>query len=106
MYDRLFKNQRRLGDGDLLGHAKALGLDVDRWRACCSENRYKSRIEADRRQMATIGVNGTPAFFVNGRFLSGAQPFEKFDQLVREELAKAKASGIPRAEYYETAIQK
>ena len=106
MYDRIFKFQRQLGDADLLRYAKDLDLDIPRWRECYSENRHKARIEADQRQLSAVGVDGTPAFFVNGRFLSGAQPYESFAKLVEEELARAKASGIPRAEYYETAIQK
>ena len=50
------------------------------------------------------GTRGTPAFFVNGRFLSGAQPFERFDALVKEELEKAQKSGISRGDYYAKGV--
>ena len=51
-----------------------------------------------------MGVTGTPAFFINGRFLSGAQPFPAFQALIDEELKKAKAAGIAQAEYYQKAV--
>jgi len=46
-------------------------------------------VKTDHREGSAIGVSGTPAFFVNGRFVNGAQPFEKFKQLIDEELADA-----------------
>ncbi len=59
---------------------------------------------SDQRTAVALGARGTPAFFINGRYLSGAQPFPAFDALVQEELKKAKASGIAKAEYYNKAI--
>ena len=57
----------------------------------------------------TLGARGTPAFFINGRNLRGAQPLPAFTALIDEELAKAKAlvtKGTPRAKVYETTIAK
>ena len=50
----------------------------------------KGIIAKDQRDLTAVGTRGTPAFYINGRFLSGAQPIGKFKTLVDEELAKAK----------------
>ena len=43
-------------------------------------------VEKDYRQGESLGVTGTPAFFINGRFLSGAQPFEAFQAIIKDEI--------------------
>jgi protein-disulfide isomerase len=48
----------------------------------------KQRIAADSAEAAKLGVSGTPAFYVNGRFVNGAQPFEVFKQLIDQELGR------------------
>jgi predicted DsbA family dithiol-disulfide isomerase len=48
----------------------------------------RSRVDADAREAAGMGVTGTPGFFVNGRFVSGAKPYEEFKKIVDEELAR------------------
>ncbi|MEK7703472.1 MAG: thioredoxin domain-containing protein [Myxococcota bacterium] len=100
MHDTMFANQQKLEDADLEGYAKQAGLDMGRFKSCYSTQKYKSRIEEQQRQGMTLGARGTPAFFINGRFLSGAQPFPAFQALIDEELKKAKASGIDSDDYY------
>lgn len=100
MHDALFANQQKLEDADLEGYAKQSGLDMGRFKSCYSSQKYKSRIEEQQRQGMALGARGTPAFFINGRFLSGAQPFPAFQALIDEELKKAKASGVDRDDYY------
>jgi protein-disulfide isomerase len=85
-HDRLFANPTRLGDADLKQHAAALGLDASKFNACADSRKYKAQVDADVQAGEEAGVSGTPAFFVNGRMLSGAQPFEAFKQLIDEEL--------------------
>jgi protein-disulfide isomerase len=54
-----------------------------------------------------LGANATPAFFINGRYISGAQPFENFDKVIQEEIAKADkkiADGIAKADYYQKEV--
>ena len=46
----------------------------------------KSQVDADMAQAMELGVSGTPSFFINGRFLSGAQPYESFKRMIDEEL--------------------
>ncbi|MBK8012440.1 MAG: thioredoxin domain-containing protein [Deltaproteobacteria bacterium] len=100
MHDKLFENQKSLGDDELVQYAGQIGLKVDKFKTCVKEQRYKDDIMKDQRLAMTLGARGTPAFFINGRFLSGAQPFPAFDALVKEELEKAKKSGVGRSEYY------
>ncbi len=105
VYERLFTNQKALEDADLEKYAKESGVDMGRWKSCYSSNKYKSRIEEEQRQMVTLGARGTPAFFINGRFLSGAQPVQAFEAIIDEELKKAKESGISKKDYYTQQVE-
>jgi protein-disulfide isomerase len=87
-YDRLFANQSRLQDADLKQHAVDLGLDGAKFNACVDTHQFKSLVDADVRAGAEAGVNGTPAFFINGRMLSGAQPFSEFKRIIDDELER------------------
>jgi protein-disulfide isomerase len=89
MHDRIFANQRNLEPEVFEGYAKDLGLDMDRYRADVASPDVKKRIGTDMAEAQKLGVTGTPGFFVNGRFVSGAQPFETFKRLVDEELGKS-----------------
>ncbi|MEL6341158.1 MAG: thioredoxin domain-containing protein [Myxococcota bacterium] len=104
-HDKVFENQKALEDADLESYAKDTGIDMGRWKGCYDEQKYKNKILADQRAAVTLGARGTPAFFINGRFLSGAQPFPAFKQLIDEELKKAKDSGIGKGEYYSKAVE-
>lgn len=85
-HDRLFADQSRLGPADLKRHAAELGLDAAAFSSCVDAHRYQAQVDADIRAGEEAGVNGTPAFFINGRMLSGAQPFEAFKRVIDEEL--------------------
>ncbi len=76
-----------LDSADLAGRASALRLDEASFGACVSSDRHDSAIQASLRQGEELGVNGTPAYFVNGRMLSGARPIESFVELIDAELA-------------------
>jgi protein-disulfide isomerase len=76
MHDRLYENQRRLRTKDLLGHAQALGLDVERVAAELEGNVYEARIRNDFVSGIRSGVNGTPTFFVNGVRHNGSYDLE------------------------------
>ena len=65
-----------------------VGLDQGKFEACMKKNDQKS-IEKDIADGSAVGVNGTPAFFINGRMLSGAQPFDQFKDVIDDELAKS-----------------
>ena len=107
MHDKLFANQKELTDENFEAWAKELGLDVAKFKKDMADPKVEAKIKGDQRMGAPIGVTGTPAFFINGRFLSGAQPVENFKKLVDEELAKAEklvAAGTPKAKVYDAVI--
>jgi protein-disulfide isomerase len=85
-HDALFANQKQLADEDLKRHAADLGLDVDDFNACLETGRFRNDVAEDFQEGQRFGVRGTPAFFVNGRFLSGNQPYEAFAAIIDEEL--------------------
>jgi protein-disulfide isomerase len=89
-HDRLFENQALLGDEDLKQHAARLGLDAAQFNACYDSQKYKADVDTDIRAGNEAGVSGTPAFYINGRMLSGAQPFEAFKRIIDEELAASR----------------
>jgi protein-disulfide isomerase len=85
-HDRLFAVPGKLSDADLKQTAVDLGLDPARFNTCVDQHQYKSVVEADAQAGADAGVSGTPAFFINGRLLSGAQPYDAFKRVIDEEL--------------------
>ena len=85
-HDKLFANQSGLNPENYKKWAAELGLDATRFDECVAAGRYRSDILADFQAGQKVGVSGTPAFFVNGRMLSGAQPFEAFKAVIEEEL--------------------
>jgi protein-disulfide isomerase len=86
-HDKLFANPSRLGPADLKQHAADLGLDRQKFDACVDTRKYKAQVDADAEAGQQAGVNGTPAFFINGRVLTGAQPFEAFKRIIDDELS-------------------
>jgi protein-disulfide isomerase len=66
MHELLFANQRRLGDRDLLGYARILDLDVDRFTREMATRVHLDRVREDLMSGVRSGVNGTPTFFTNG----------------------------------------
>ncbi len=89
MHDLLFQNQRTLGIDALKGYAATLDLNPEKFVACLDSGEMKPVVVASLQEGEKVGVNGTPAFFVNGRLLSGAQPFERFKEVIDHELAQA-----------------
>lgn len=87
MHDLIFANQREMSEAKYVEYATELGLDTEQFQKDVASAQVKQRIDADYAQASKLGLTGTPAFFVNGRFLSGAQPFDSFKVLIDEELA-------------------
>jgi hypothetical protein len=90
-HDRLFANQQKLSPAELKQHAAELGLDAAKFNACVDSHKYAAQVEADIEAANDAGVNGTPAFFINGRALSGAQPFEEFKRGHRRRARREEA---------------
>ena len=76
-----------LDPGDLRSRAATLRLREGDFGSCLASGRHDEAIQAELRQGSELGVTGTPAYFINGRMLSGAQPFESFAEVVDAELA-------------------
>jgi protein-disulfide isomerase len=87
MHEKLFANQQALDVPQLKDHAKTLGLDGGKFEKCLDSGEKAKVVEASKKAGEDAGVSGTPAFFINGRMLSGAQPFEKFKEVIDSELA-------------------
>ncbi|MCC6899324.1 MAG: thioredoxin domain-containing protein [Polyangiaceae bacterium] len=103
-HDLLFAAQSDLGDPALESIAGQLGLPAAPLLGAAKARANDPKIDADARLGHKLGVRGTPAFFINGRSLSGAQPLEKFEALIKEELESARglvSGGTPRARVYD-----
>ena len=95
MHHKLFESQQQLTRERFLSLAKEIGLDVDRFTKELDAHTYAAAIQKDANEAESIGATGTPASFINGRFLSGAKPYGTFKDMIDEELAWAKAGNRP-----------
>ena len=86
-HDLLFKNQKKLEVADLKAHAASAGLDTAKFAQCLDSGAKKKQVDQDMEAGQAAGVNGTPAFFINGVFVNGAVPIEEFRKVVDPELA-------------------
>lgn len=90
---------------NLESQARALKLNMKKFRA--DMRSCKTDLDADMAQATAFGIHATPSFFINGRFMSGAQPQEKFEQLIDAELARAQdavRNGTAPSDYYQTNV--
>jgi len=81
-----------LNTDKLKAMAGEVGLDQQKFDDCLAKAQFKADIDKDIADGSAVGVTGTPAFFINGRMLSGAQPFEKFKEVIDQELARSSKS--------------
>jgi protein-disulfide isomerase len=107
MHDKLFANQQALDRPSLDKYAQDIGLNMAKYKAAMDQHLYKQQIEDDSKAGAAVGANGTPAFFINGQSLSGAQPIDAFKKIIDAELAKANEltkKGTPMDKLYEAEL--
>jgi protein-disulfide isomerase len=90
--DALFADQSKLAPADLKATAKKLGLNTGQFDACLDKAKYDSQVKSDQAAGEKVGVDGTPAFFIDGRPLTGAQPASKFEEIIDDELATGGAN--------------
>lgn len=89
MYEKLFANQQALDEEDLFTYAEQIGLDMNYFSTCYDDQRDINKIIDEQIKFGqTLGVSGTPVFFINGRKISGILPYESFDKIIEEELAE------------------
>lgn len=88
-HDLLFDNQQNLNRTTYLDFAGQLNLDIDTFTGCLDNETYLEEVQQDAATAQQLGATGTPTFFINGRYVSGAQPFDVFAGIIEEELAAA-----------------
>jgi protein-disulfide isomerase len=93
-----------LGEENLLALAKEAGLDTAKLQADMKGDECTKNIGADMAELQKFQVNGTPGFFINGKFIGGAMDKAGFKAVIDERLKVAEASGVPAAEYYAKEI--
>ena len=88
LYSRLDEDRMKWGDIDIhREYAKEIGLNADDLVSCLEERRHQARVQSSTQEGIRNGVEGTPAFFINGRMIGGAQPFHVFQEIIEQELA-------------------
>ena len=97
MHDLLFAHQDKLDAADLKKNAADLGLDTAAFDQCLDSGRHAEGWRKDAADAERYGVSSTPAFFINGRLVVGAQPYEAFAQVIDDELARAGVAAPPKA---------
>jgi protein-disulfide isomerase len=103
MHDTLMAHQTELDRTHLEQYAGELHLDMTRFRAALDNHTHQAAIQADVALAAQVGARGTPGFFINGRNLMGAQPFEQFQTIIDDEVHRSEAQvahGTPRGQLY------
>jgi len=103
-HDVAFKNQGSLGTDSYVKWAQEAGVkDIAAFKAGLDSHKWADKVDADLNAGKAAGVQGTPAFFVNGIFINGAQPFDNFQKTIDQEIAKAQAklaAGTPKGRIY------
>ena len=88
LHDAMFANQQALAVDSLKTKAAELGLAAEPFDSCLDSGKYADEVQSDLQAGTAAGVNGTPAMFVNGRFISGAVPLQQITELIDDELRR------------------
>ena len=95
-HDKLFASAASplaFTNGRLKGYAKELGLKSQDFNQCLDSGKHLKKVEGETATGGFLGARGTPAFFLNGKLLVGAQPFQVFEAAIEKDLKKASSSG-------------
>ncbi len=95
LHDWMFAHQSQLAPAQIEAEAGTLGIDVEAFKACVNAPATVQAVEKDMQAANALGINGTPAFVINGRLLVGAQPLQAFQQVIDDELRRAGVSPEP-----------
>jgi len=87
MHNKMFENQDKLAVDDLKKLARTLDIDGKKFDSCLDSGKYEQAVKDDEAYGQKLGVTGTPAFFINGQKLEGAQPYSAFKKIIDQELA-------------------
>jgi len=114
LHDKFFVDQKILMNGSapnvdaIVKTASETGASSEKVKKAISDHLHKRDIDADQDLGEDLQANGTPHFFINGRRLVGAQPQEKFEKVIDEEIKKAQdliAKGTRPSEVYEVLVK-
>ena len=108
MHDKLFASPGDMSKPTFIRYAQELGLDTAMFELDLDSAELEQMIKDDEAVAERLGTRGAPAFFINGRFISGALPFDNFAALIDEEKAKAQKlvdAGTPRAKVYDKLME-
>jgi protein-disulfide isomerase len=89
------------------GFARELKLDATKFKADMESESCKQQLGTNQNLLSRVGVRGTPAFFINGRYLVGAMPVDRFKQIIDEEMKKADEAikkGTKLQDYYASLV--
>ena len=94
LYKSFFENQTQINKDNVKEKATEYladtGIDMNAWNDCFDNQKSAAAVDAQMQEGSSVGVRGTPGFIINGRLVSGAQPFESFKNIIDDELASAK----------------
>ena len=85
-HDIIFERQSQMGVNSFKTWAKELGLNANQFGSCLDSGKYSSRVDADYNEGLALEIDGTPATFINGKLVPGAQPYEEFEKVINEAL--------------------
>jgi len=89
-HDVLYANAPKADAADLKSYAREVGLDVPAFEKCVASGEFRDVVQKDIEEGTRLGVNGPPAFFINGRLLSGAEPIERFAAIIDDEISRGR----------------
>ncbi len=109
MHDKMFANTRNLTDANFDKWVGEIGLDATKFKADMKDPALTKKVKDQQALAVKLGARGTPAFFINGRYLSGAQPVSKFEEVIEKALKDAKKQikrGVAAKDVYAKLIAK
>lgn len=86
VHDFMYSNQDKLQISELKKLPKIIGLNSIKFNNCLDGHKYAEQIRSDIEEARKLGIQGVPTFFINGKLVSGAQEFELFEEIIKEEL--------------------
>ena len=108
MHDKMYDNNTALERANLEKYAQEIGLNVAKFKKDMDDPKIKEEIAEHQKLATSVGANGTPTFFINGRQLVGAQPFAEFQKIIDEEIKKADElvkKGTPLKDVYQKLME-
>ena len=94
LYSDFFENQGQMTPENVKEKSteflQGTGIDMAKWNDCFDNKRSAPAVDAQMAEGTSVGVTGTPGFIINGRLVSGAQPYENFKNIIDDELAARK----------------